>query len=632
MTPSHQLPLPPRCVRDLRILVTCLRHRGPRRPVRLRFEFRRRNEPDGGRIDRINPPEQGPRYATTVFEMPFDLDVPDWLSPNPSEEQPHFVTWHDPSNDRRAVRFLIPVEVYEPGTSGASRVPADYMSYLTAQAAHGASFEDDVTTTVDGRAARVVTARVDAALDGSLGCPDAEMAASDCFGLQPEFVLRIAVIDTDGAAPLLVWLRDDVGAASDFAADRDAFDRLLANITFSDRDVEAPPISGASALDGTYQWTITEDDALAHGTPDDRTPENLATLPWTFRIEISEGAWTLVNTDSSGSHEEGRGTFTVADGTISFNWQGNTLAFDVAVDEHGSLRLTPRPPMDPGDQYVWSTKPWDRVDAVTETSSTAPSDGADAPVGIIAIGHSGLTGENSDPARPGQDARENSWATGTAADVDSVYERLIAIRPETEGHVANTSRGGAVAESLALQAKAGLAIVPHPALVIIQSVDNDIRCDGTDGDHVEQFGLAVADALEVITTASPDTRILIVGQTGRPDPGYVEALVAAHPDVRRDLTGSGICDFYDSAGNLVPAHFDALSSIIDAYEAEQARVCSAVPQCATLDRSGYPEILDDYSNDFNHLNTHGLARAAEIAWPSVESLLGLDGQGPSAET
>ena len=85
--------------------------------------------------------------------------------------------------------------------------------------------------------------------------------------------------------------------------------------------------------------------------------------------------------------------------------------------------------------------------AVAESSSattpdtTLPGTG-DGPVGVIAIGHSGLTGENSDPARPGQPALENSWATGTNPEVNSIYLRLIEVHPETEGHVANTAVGG----------------------------------------------------------------------------------------------------------------------------------------------------------------------------------------------
>ena len=100
-----------------------------------------------------------------------------------------------------------------------------------------------------------------------------------------------------------------------------------------------------------------------------------------------------------------------------------------------------------------------------------------------------------------------------------MYLRLVAALPDTLGHVANTARGGAVADALTVQAQSALRIVPHPALVIISTIDNDIRCDGTDAQHVPEFGVAVKKALDVITLASPDSKILLVGQAGRPSPG-----------------------------------------------------------------------------------------------------------------
>lgn len=114
-----------------------------------------------------------------------------------------------------------------------------------------------------------------------------------------------------------------------------------------------------------------------------------------------------------------------------------------------------------------------------------------SPVGVIAIGHSGLTGEGSDPDRPGQDAMKNSWATGDVPAVNSIYQRLIAVRPDTKGHVANMAVGGATSDTLASQAMAALEEVPAPELVIIQTIDNDIRCDGTDEAHLEELGLTV---------------------------------------------------------------------------------------------------------------------------------------------
>jgi hypothetical protein len=84
-----------------------------------------------------------------------------------------------------------------------------------------------------------------------------------------------------------------------------------------------------------------------------------------------------------------------------------------------------------------------------------------------------------------------------------------------------------------------------------------------------------------------------------------------------------MCDFFDPSGTLVEEHFATLTSIIDGYEAEQARACAAVSQCATDDRSALAEKIEDFSSDWNHLNVHGHARAAEIVWPAVAALLKL---------
>ena len=109
-------------------------------------------------------------------------------------------------------------------------------------------------------------------------------------------------------------------------------------------------------------------------------------------------------------------------------------------------------------------------------------------------------------------------------------------------------------------------------------MDADIRCDGTDAAHVSEFGADLAAALEVISTASPNTGILVVGQLGRPRVEFLEQLVARAPEVKASLTGTGICDFYAPDGTLVPANLATLTGIIDSYEAEQARVCAAIPR------------------------------------------------------
>jgi hypothetical protein len=73
---------------------------------------------------------------------------------------------------------------------------------------------------------------------------------------------------------------------------------------------------------------------------------------------------------------------------------------------------------------------------------------------------------------------------------------------------------------------------------------------GTDPQNLRPFGTTLADLLTSLSQVSPGSQILIVGQPGRPSPTFVTHLVAAHPEVKATLTGSGICDFYDSHGKL----------------------------------------------------------------------------------
>ena len=256
----------------------------------------------------------------------------------------------------------------------------------------------------------------------------------------------------------------------------------------------------------------------------------------------------------------------------------------------------------------------------TDASSTKPQPVPD-PVGVVAVGHSGLTAESSDPERPGQAARENSWATGTNPDVHSIYLRLVAARPETEGHVVNRAVGGASASQLADQVSLALDVVPLPALAIVQTIDNDIRCDGTDEQHVPEFGSAVSDALEVISKRSPNTRILIVGQPGRPSVAGIQAEVRIDPQLKAETTGTGPCDFYDPDGRVNEDHIADLRRIIEGYEAEQARVCALVPHCSTDDGVSASFSDDPRDRVQGHLNMSGQARIAELFWPAVAKLL-----------
>ena len=258
-----------------------------------------------------------------------------------------------------------------------------------------------------------------------------------------------------------------------------------------------------------------------------------------------------------------------------------------------------------------------------DPAPSEPDEGSSsaAPVGIIAIGHSGLTGENADPERQGRDARDQSWATGEDPAVDSIYLRMVANDSAHDGHVANTAAGGASASQLAAQAEAALEEVPAPALVIVQTVDNDIRCDGTDARNVAAFGEDVAAAMDVITTASPGSKILFVSQRGRP------AMLAQYfpAAAEEPAPGEESCNFVNEDGEFVTANSAYLTSIIEAYEGEQARVCAEYPNC--IDDGGAMTTFQDTEEDLaggdgNHLTTQGQARTAALIWPVAAETLG----------
>src|SRR5215470_16092391 len=122
--------------------------------------------------------------------------------------------------------------------------------------------------------------------------------------------------------------------------------------------------------------------------------------------------------------------------------------------------------------------------AATNTSPSSGTLSGSHPLrGIIALGHSGLTGENSDPQSPGVPAPQNSWATGTNPAVDSIYQRLAAVDPAVRGHAVNEAGGGAPVGSLVGEATQALSVVPNPQLVIIEIIGTDVRCDGSDSSN-----------------------------------------------------------------------------------------------------------------------------------------------------
>lgn len=263
--------------------------------------------------------------------------------------------------------------------------------------------------------------------------------------------------------------------------------------------------------------------------------------------------------------------------------------------------------------------------SVASTTPSATSAVADPshPVGVIAIGHSAMTGFQSDPDSPGENAPANSWATGTNPTVQSIYQRMVAALPETRDHVANVSRNGEKADGLEFQVPAALKVVPTPRLALVQIMDNDIRCDGTDPAHLPEFRAQVRAAVQQVVAASPKVVVLLVGGQGRPA-GYA-ATIAALPQTPVDLVGTGPCDMFSKNRVVNRTAVAHVTSLIAAYEAEFVAVCKGIPQCHTDNGAAASagDRREDLGNDLGHQSIAGHARLAEVLWPQVSRLLGV---------
>ena len=105
-----------------------------------------------------------------------------------------------------------------------------------------------------------------------------------------------------------------------------------------------------AALNGTYRYVLTKEDARKGGEA------HLDEYPSVVTATLKNGHM------DNGPGEKGT-TYTVNGDRITFDipaW-GSSLTFTFSADGKGNLHLTPVPPMDKGDQFIWSTKVWTKI-------------------------------------------------------------------------------------------------------------------------------------------------------------------------------------------------------------------------------------------------------------------------------
>ncbi len=233
------------------------------------------------------------------------------------------------------------------------------------------------------------------------------------------------------------------------------------------------------------------------------------------------------------------------------------------------------------------------------------------PVAMAAMGHSGLTGFDSGSGA--RDEPANSWATGTNPAVDSVYLRLVAANPAAEGNGRNFAVSGSNVDSLPFQVNLIKDMDPKPELILIQSIDNDMQCDGTDDANLPVYRDKLTQVLDTLTSVAPDADILFVSQPVDVQ-HYSDTIMAIDPT---HLAGTGPCDVVDPTTlQLVPGKVDGLQALVDEYFDAIVQVCASYPRCRTDDGAMQRMDLDpgDLAPDMNHFSVTGQAKMAAIAW------------------
>ncbi len=183
-------------------------------------------------------PVAGQTYSSKTFVVPFSVTVQAALASPPDPESANIVSWNAAaSSSENKVRFMVPVELYRPGSTAAEAPPADFLTYLQGQAKDGAEISNSSDITVGGNPATLmdISRTVDAthpdgSLDGSFGCPEKGADRSDgCFGPQADLLLRMAVVKV-GDSTLLIWAR--VNKAQPDPAFLNMFERMLTTVQF----------------------------------------------------------------------------------------------------------------------------------------------------------------------------------------------------------------------------------------------------------------------------------------------------------------------------------------------------------------------------------------------------------------
>ncbi len=187
--------------------------------------------PGSTKASAASPPSPaGQTYASEAFVLPLTVTVDASLKSPPNPDSAHLLSWDAVDSSVNKVRFLVPVNLYRPGSWSVEAPPKRYLTYLQGLTSHGVKLSNVTRTTVDGHPATLMSVTSPTSFDASLGCPRIDADPADaCFGIQPDQILRIAVIPV-GNTTLLAWAHTSkANPDREFSA---MFEKMLNTVRF----------------------------------------------------------------------------------------------------------------------------------------------------------------------------------------------------------------------------------------------------------------------------------------------------------------------------------------------------------------------------------------------------------------
>jgi TRAP-type C4-dicarboxylate transport system substrate-binding protein len=181
------------------------------------------------------------------------------------------------------------------------------------------------------------------------GARFAEASADDRTALEAAFAPAYGELERDAVTRAFIGKIHALKAST--APDRP----LVITPDCMGKAPEQPTESAGAAdadLDGTYRWVITKEQAQKAG---DNDPE--AIYPSVTTVTLKDGHL------EGGCFGSGGGTYSVDGNRITFDSveTGYSTKVTFTRDGHGSLYLTPVPPIDPGDAFTCFSQPWTKI-------------------------------------------------------------------------------------------------------------------------------------------------------------------------------------------------------------------------------------------------------------------------------